>query len=121
MWRRNSSARAVVVVGIWGLALVAPAHRARAQAPAGSSGDAVEGARTEMYREGVTLAEAGRWGEALEKFQRVVAIRSAPRALLALAAAEEHVGRLVSAKRTYGKARDDARDEHDDALAAKAE
>jgi hypothetical protein len=48
-------------------------------------------------------------------------LRSAPRALLALAAAEEHVGRLVSAKRTYGKARDDARAEHDDALAGKAE
>jgi hypothetical protein len=83
--------------------------------------DAVERERTEVYKEGVAFAEAGRWGEALERFQRVVAIRSAPRALLALAAAEEHVGRLVSAKRTYGTARDDARAEGDDALVGKAD
>jgi hypothetical protein len=99
-------------------AIVATVGRAHAQAPAD---DADEKERTSLYREGVVLAEAGRWGEALEKFQHVVALRSAPRALLALAAAEEHVGRLVSAKRTYAKARDDARTEHDAALADKAE
>jgi hypothetical protein len=77
--------------------------------------------RSALYREGVALAEAGRWGEALERFQRVVAIRSAPKALLALATAEERAGRLVSAKRTYGKARDDARAEGDGAAAGKAE
>ena len=90
-------------------------------APAAPSDDAIEKERTEVYRQGVALAEAGRWGEALERFQRVMALRSAPRALLALASAEEHVGRLVSAKRTYGKARDDARAESDEALAGKAE
>jgi hypothetical protein len=99
-----------------------PAHAQSVPAPADvPSGDADEKERTSLYREGVALAESGRWGEALERFQRVVALRSAPRALIALAAAEEHVGRLVSAKRTYGKARDDARAEHDDAVVSKAE
>jgi tetratricopeptide (TPR) repeat protein len=104
------------------LSLIVAASVALASAAqAAPSDDAIEKERTEVYREGVALAEAGRWGEALERFQRVVALRSAPRALLALASAEEHVGRLVSAKRTYGKARDDARAEHDEALAGKAE
>jgi hypothetical protein len=98
---------------------------ARAQvspAPADTMADsATEKERTQVYREGVAAAEAGRWGEALERFQRVVALRTAPRALLALAAAEEHVGRLVGAKRTYGEARDDARAQKDEATAAKAE
>jgi hypothetical protein len=70
--------------------------------------DAREAERASLYEEGLALAETGRWEEALRKFQAVVAIRSAPRALLALATAEEKSGRLVSAKRTYVKSRADA-------------
>jgi hypothetical protein len=118
MSRRSLALLAVALV------LAAP-RAARAQAgpaPGDTLADsATEKERTQLYREGVAAAEAGRWGEALERFQRVVALRTAPRALLALAAAEEHVGRLVGAKRTYGEARDDARAQQDEATAAKAE
>jgi tetratricopeptide (TPR) repeat protein len=77
--------------------------------------------RTALYREGVALAEAGRWYEALEKFQKVVAIRSAPPALVALATAQEKVGKLVSAKRTYLDARAQALALRDAGLAERAE
>src|SRR5678815_4359361 len=112
---RHRSRRASVALAV--ALLVAGGRPALAQAP----DEAVEKERTDLYKAGVALAEAGQGGEALDKFQRVVAMRSAPRALLALASAEEHVGRLVSAKRTYVKARDDARAEKDEALAGKAD
>jgi hypothetical protein len=121
MPRRN---RALLVAGFACAAALAGTRAARAQVPSPGdtmADDATEKERTALYREGVAAAEAGRWVEALDRFQRVVALRTAPRALLALAAAEEHVGRLVGAKRTYGVARDDARAQNDEATAAKAE
>ena len=72
-----------------------------AQSPASPpSTDSREEERTALYREGVALAEAGKWHEALEKFQAVVAIRSAPAALIALATAQENSGKLAHAART---------------------
>ena len=65
--------------------------------------------RTALYRVGVAQADAGRWAEAVETFTRVIAIRSAPPALFTLGQAEEHLGHLVGADRTYHKALDDAR------------
>lgn len=116
---------ALLTLGLVCAATFAAPRRTLAQAgpaPGDTMADsATEKERTTLYREGVAAAEAGRWGEALERFQRVVALRTAPRALLALAAAEEHVGRLVGARRTYGEARDDARAQKDEATAAKAE
>src|SRR5262245_16871793 len=114
----RSCVRALLLVTVAALGVRGRAARAQETV---LPDEAIERERTGLYKEGVALAEAGRWGEALERFQHVVAIRSAPRALMALAAAEEHVGRLVSAKRTYGKARDDARAEKDDALTTKAD
>jgi hypothetical protein len=64
--------------------------------------------RTSLYAEGLALAETQRWEDALLKFEQVVAIRSAPRALFALATAQEKTGRLTIAKRTYLKAQADA-------------
>lgn len=120
MSRRNETLW--VAVAVCAALLVAARPGLAQSGPADTLIDgASEKERTALYRDGVAAAEAGRWGEALEKFQRVVALRSAPRALLALAAAEEHVGRLVGAQRTYLEARDDARSQGDDALASKAE
>src|SRR3954466_7796473 len=64
--------------------------------------------RTALYQEGLALAETGRWEDALSKFEKVVAIRSAPRALFALARAEEKSGRWTRAKRTYVKTQTEA-------------
>ncbi len=91
----------------------------------GQSADAAktlapEEERLLLYRQGLTFAEQGRWEEARQKFQEVVAIRSAPRALLALATAEEKSGRLVSAKRTFAKTQADAEAAADKDLAQRA-
>ena len=82
---------------------------------------AKEQERTSLYREGVSLAEAGRWDEAQKRFERVVAIRSAPAALVALATAQEKNDKLASAKRTFLRAEADARAGGDADLAQKAE
>lgn len=55
--------------------------------------------RTELYREGVMLGDRGDWSAAAARFREVVEIRSAPKALVALAVAEDKLGHLVEAKR----------------------
>jgi hypothetical protein len=60
-----------------------------------------EAERTAAYQEGLKRAEAGEWSEAVERFRRVVAIRSAPRARFTLGEAEEKSGMLASAKASY--------------------
>jgi hypothetical protein len=91
-----------------------------AEPSAATASDAREQQRTTLYKEGVELAEAERWDEALKRFQAVVAIRSAPAALFARGTAEEKLGKLTTAKRTYAKARDDAGALADRALAERA-
>lgn len=80
--------------------------------PAGSSpvSQSDEERRTKLFKEGKTAADAGQWLEAAEKFRRVVAIRSAPKALIALGVAEEHLGHLVLALAAYKQAREGAAD-----------
>jgi hypothetical protein len=85
-----------------------------------ASETARERERATLYKEGVTLAESGRWEDALARFERVVAIRSAPRALIALATAEEKSGKWIRAKRTYAKTETDARASGESDLAAEA-
>jgi len=67
-----------------------------------------EGERTALYRDGSAAADAGEWSVAAEKFRKVIEIRSAPKALIALAIAEDHLGHLGSAKRAYERAVIDA-------------
>jgi len=71
--------------------------------------DAREQRRAALYQQGVVLADSGRWAEAVEKFREVVALRSAPPALFTLGQAEERLGRLATAERTYERALTDAR------------
>jgi hypothetical protein len=73
----------------------------RASASGPDDADGRERQRTTLYAEGVALANAGRWDEAVKRFRQVVAIRSAPAALFTLAQAEEHLGQLASAERSY--------------------
>jgi hypothetical protein len=63
-----------------------------------------ESRRSALYREGIQLADAGRWSEAVMRFRQVVAIREAPQALYTLAQAEEHAGALATAARSYERA-----------------
>jgi hypothetical protein len=111
--------RVVLFVGV-SLAAGTSARSAAAQTTVSTS-PAKEEERTALYREGVLLAEGDRWGDALQRFERVVAIRSAPPALVALATAQEKVGKLASAKRTYRDAGAQARALGDVALVARAD
>ncbi len=79
---------------------------AAAQAPAGG-GDR-EAERTQLYKEAVDLANAGRWGDAAEKLRAVLAIRSSPKVQFTFAQAEEHVGKLAMAYDAYAQALADA-------------
>jgi hypothetical protein len=94
------AAAAVVVVG----ALSLSARTAAAQ-----TADDAERQRTALYNEGYALAQQGRWREAVDRFRHVVAIRSAPRALFTLGQAEEKLGELATAERTFQRALTDAR------------
>jgi hypothetical protein len=77
--------------------------------------------RATLNREGLALADAGKWAEALERFQRVVALRASAKGWFNLARAEEHVGRAASAERDYDKALTLARSASEADVAAAAE
>ncbi len=68
----------------------------------------VETRRTALFFEGHKAASEGRWAEAAAKWREVVALRSAPRALIALARAESMQNHLLAAKALLIQARNDA-------------
>lgn len=76
----------------------------------GAPSAADEDRRTRLFKEGKAAADAGQWVEAADKFRKVVAIRSAPKALIALGVAEEHLGHLIAALAAYKQAREEAAD-----------
>jgi hypothetical protein len=65
--------------------------------------------RTELYKQGVDAAAAGRWAEAKERFAAALAIRSSAKVVFSLAEAEEQLGQLGAASRHYDRALDSAR------------
>jgi hypothetical protein len=101
--------RLLFSIGTFALMAFGAGGNAAAQSVDNAPSTVREQERAVLYREGIALAEAGRWAEALEKFERVVAIRSAPRALIALATAEEKSGKWLRAKRTYERTLVDAK------------
>ncbi len=82
-----------------------PSRPAAAQAAGG--GDR-ESERTQLYKEAVDLANAGRWADAAEKLRAVLAIRSSPKVRFTFGQAEEHVGKLATAYDAYAQALADA-------------
>lgn len=67
-----------------------------------------EAKRTQLFKEGRSAFDDGKWQEAADKFRAVVEMRSAPKALIALAASEAKLGHLSESKRLYERAREDA-------------
>jgi hypothetical protein len=118
--RRTRLPRVWLSVAIELLGVLIFAREALAQGAGPSSMNLREQERAALYREGLALAESGNWQEALRKFEAVVEIRSAPRALIALATAEEKVGRWVRAKRTYERVLPDAQASGEGELARQA-
>jgi hypothetical protein len=86
-------------------AIGATATPAAARAPAlgAASTEEREAQRTELYREAMKAAGAGRWAEAKERLHAVLAIRSSPKVLFSLAQAEEQLGQLASAQADYAR------------------
>ena len=81
-----------------------------ASAQPAATGEGAEERRTRLFKEGKAAADAGQWLEAAAKFRQVVAIRSAPKALIALGVAEEHLGHLLAAQAAFKQAREEAAD-----------
>jgi hypothetical protein len=69
-----------------------------------------------LYQEGLDLARQLRWKEAENRFERVVAIRSAPPALFALGRAEIENGKFATARVTLERASEDATPEYADVV-----
>jgi hypothetical protein len=87
------------------VALLAPAAAAQPGAPASAQDEAH---RTQLYKQAVEMANAGRWADALPKLQAVLALRSSPKVRFTLGQAQEHVGQLAAAYETYGRVAADA-------------
>lgn len=83
---------------------------ALASLPSAAQPGSDEDKRTRLFKEGKAAADAGEWASAADKFRKVVALRSAPKALIALGVAEEHLGHLVAALAAYKQAREEAAD-----------
>jgi hypothetical protein len=65
--------------------------------------------RAALYQQGVELAAAGNWAQAVDRFRRVVELRPSTKAFYTLGEAQEHVGQLAAAKRSYRASLDSAR------------
>src|SRR5260370_40799587 len=116
----KSTGLAIVALGAGVLAVALVASPGYAQGADTRPAAAREQERAALYNEGLALVDAGRWDEALHKFQAVVAIRSAPRALVALALAQEKTGKWTAARRTYLKTQADARETGENEIAERA-
>jgi hypothetical protein len=91
------------VATLLALTLLASSGTARAEDAAR------ERERAALYQQGVDLAAAGNWAQAVERFKRVVELRASTKALYTLGEAEEHTGQLAAAKRSYRASLDSAR------------
>jgi hypothetical protein len=80
-----------------------------ASVPARAADPARERERAALYKEGVDLAAAAKWADAVERFRRVIQIRASPKAMYTLGEAEEHAGQLAEARRSYRASLDAAR------------
>jgi tetratricopeptide (TPR) repeat protein len=72
---------------------------------------AQEIAPPDAYEQGTRLASEGRWAEAADQFRAAIAARETAAARFNLAQAERNLGRLVSAKREFTRARKLAEEE----------
>ena len=71
--------------------------------------EASEAKRTTLFQEAKKLASEGRWAEASAGLREVIAIRSAPKALIALALVERELLHHLEAKRLLEQAVADGR------------
>lgn len=99
--------------------VAAPAAASQPAAePTTTAGDTVDGdgddanepeaRRDALFAEAIALSQRDRWSEAAEKIRAVIALRSSPKALIALGYAEIRVDQLVEARRTLSRARSEA-------------
>ncbi len=89
--------------------------------PAAAQPADAEARRTQLFQEGRRLADEGRWAEAAERMRQVISLRSAPKALIALALVERELTRHLEARALLTRAIADAQAQSlaDDEVAAK--
>ena len=85
-----------VLVALWVLAGIASSPVALAQVS-----DAERAAARQLFKEGDDLQRAGKFADALDKFQRAQQVFSAPTNMLRIAECEAALGRLVEAAESY--------------------
>lgn len=109
-----SLATACVALAVAFGAAAAPPKSASVDAPEADvepppSAKPDEGARREvLFSEATALSEQGRWREAADKIRQVLAMRSSPKALVALGYALINLDRLIEARMTLLRARAEA-------------
>jgi hypothetical protein len=91
--------RAVLAATLAVLMCAAP-RAASAQPTSEASPEERQAARA-LADKGLELFEAGRWAEALDRFQRAETVLHAPTHLLYMARAEARLGRLLAARKLY--------------------
>jgi len=96
---RLPAAAAVALFALW----LSPGLPSRALAQS----DDAERARA-LFAEGIDLADHGDWATAVDRFERALALRSAPSIQLNLALSLAHLGRLVDALRRLDEMGDPA-------------
>ncbi|MEJ7728150.1 MAG: hypothetical protein WKG00_02950 [Polyangiaceae bacterium] len=84
--------------------LMCAAPRAASAQPTSDASPEERQAARALADKGLELYEAGRWAEALDRFQRAETVLHAPTHLLSMARAEARLGRLLAARKLYQRA-----------------
>src|SRR5262245_8834476 len=69
--------------------------------PARAEGPADVAAARELFQEGSKLAQAGRWAEARDRYERSLRLKRAPVTLYSLGVAQRSTGQLVEALENF--------------------
>ncbi|AUX39773.1 hypothetical protein SOCE26_011680 [Sorangium cellulosum] len=117
------SRRRAAALGLLGCALLSPAWlqahaEAREARRAEEADDVATRALRLQFAQGLTLEGAGRWADALERFEAIARLRPTANVTFHIGLCHDRLGRLLKAERTYHDARTAARAAPPEALAA---
>ncbi|WP_437677983.1 tetratricopeptide repeat protein [Sorangium sp. So ce131] len=122
---RRRSRRRAAALGLLGCALLSPAWpEARAEAreakraEEADNDDVATRALRLQFAQGLTLEGAGRWADALDRFEAIARLRPTANVTFHIGLCHDRLGRLLKAERTYHDARAAARAAPKEVLAA---
>ncbi|AUX20387.1 hypothetical protein SOCEGT47_008560 [Sorangium cellulosum] len=112
---RGRSRRGAAALGLLGCALLSPASlraqdavatRARADVATRAKDDVATRALRLKFAQGLTLENAGRWADALERFEAIARLRPTANVTFHIGLCNDRLGRLLRAERLYRGARE---------------